>query len=140
MIPETISIIPPEPDSIAAFGIGGIAIVIAIAWVVLFSLGNGRRTLIVSVITISVMAVSAFAALSGILSRFDTFPPPMVVMVVLVFAMAFAFGFSRFGRDASSQISFAALIGVQAPTRTGDASRRHRWNHAGGTFVFRLQL
>ena len=94
MILETVSIVPPEPDSIAAFGIGGIAVVIAIAWVVLFSLGNARRALVLSLIAVVVMGLSAFAALSGILARFDSFPPPMLVMIVAVFAMAFAFGFS----------------------------------------------
>ena len=114
MIPESVSIAPPEWDWIAAYGIGGIAVVIAIAWVVLFSLGNGRRALVLSMITFVVMAVSAFAALSGKLSRFDSFPPPMLVMVFSTFAMAYAFGFSRFGRDGASQISFIALVGLQA--------------------------
>jgi len=114
MIPETVSIVPPEPDSIAAFGIGGIAVVIAIAWVALFSLGNGRLALVLSLIAVVVMGLSAFAALSGKLAQFDSFPPPMLVMIVSVFAMAFAFGFSPFGRDGAANISFAALIGFQA--------------------------
>ena len=114
MISETVSIVPPEWDWIAAYGIGGIAVVVAIAWVVLFSLGNGRRALVISPIAVVVMAVSAFAALSGKLSRFDSFPPPMLVMMFSVFAMALAFGFSRFGRDGASNISFIALIGLQA--------------------------
>lgn len=86
----------------------------AIGWIVLFSLGSGRRALVLFVITAAVMTGSASAALSGTLSRFDSFPPPMLVMIISVLAMAFAFGFSPFGRDGASSVSFAALIGLQA--------------------------
>ena len=114
MITKSVSIVPPVTDTIAAVGIGGIALVVAIAWVVLFSRGDGSRALVLSVISGAVMAVSALVAWSGKLSQFDSFPPPMLVMIVSVFAMAFAFGFSPFGRDGASNISFAALIGLQS--------------------------
>ncbi len=114
MIPETVSIFPPEWDWIVVYGIGGIAVVTVIAWIAMFSLGNGRRALVISLFTVVVMAVSAFAALSGKLSRFDSFPTPMLIMIVLVFVMAFVFGFSRFGRDGASNIPLTALVGLQA--------------------------
>jgi len=114
MIPETVSISAPEWDWIVAYGIGGIAVVIAIAWIAMFSLGDSRRASVISLFTVAAMAISAFAALSGKLTQFDSSPPPMLVMIALVFVMAFAFGFSRFGRDGASNISLAALIGLQA--------------------------
>ena len=60
MIPETVSIVPPEWDWIAAYGIGGMAVVIATAWVVLFSLGSGRRALVISLITVVIMFEAPF--------------------------------------------------------------------------------
>jgi hypothetical protein len=114
MIPETIFIVPPEPDFIASFGVGGIAILMAIAWVGLFSLGNGRRALVLSLMIAAVMIASAFAALSGKLSQFESFPPPMLIMMLLVFVLAFVFGLSPFGRRGASNLSFAVLIGFQA--------------------------
>jgi len=51
MIPETVSIFPPEWDWVVVYGIGGMAVVIAIAWVAMFSLGNARRTLVIDIIT-----------------------------------------------------------------------------------------
>jgi hypothetical protein len=114
MISEAIFIVPPEPNWITAFGIGSLAVLMAIVWVGLFSLGNGRRALILSVMMGVVMAVSAFAASSGVLSQFDSFPPPMLIMMVSVIVMAFVFGFSPFGRSGALNLSFAILIGFQA--------------------------
>lgn len=114
MIPETIWIIPPEPNSIIAFGIGGIAVLMAMAWVGLLSLGNGRRALILFATISAMMMVSAFAAFTGELSQFETFPPPMLIMMVSILAIASVFGFSSFGWTGALNLSFAALIGFQA--------------------------
>jgi hypothetical protein len=114
MIAEAILITPPKFDAIAVFGIGGLAVLMAIVWVGLFSLGNGRRALILSIMMGVVMTVSAFAASSGKLTQFDSFPPPMLIMMASVVAMALAFGFSPFGRRGALNLSFAILIGFQA--------------------------
>ena len=66
MRPTTISITPPQPDGMAAIGIGVIAVIVAIAWVVLFSCGHSRRAFMLAVMAILVMAISAFAASVGI--------------------------------------------------------------------------
>jgi hypothetical protein len=73
-----------------------------------------RRLLIVSLGTASVMIVSALAAWSGQLSRFDLMPPPMMVMIVTVLALSFGIGLSPFGRNVASEQTLAALIGLQA--------------------------
>lgn len=114
MLPTTISIVPPAFDPISAFGIGGIAVLVAVAWIVLFARRDGYRALILSAAVFTVMAVSSFAAWSGILAQFNSFPPPMLLMIASVSVMSFAIGLSRFGRDAAAELSFAALIGLQA--------------------------
>lgn len=113
MLPSTISILPPVFDPLSAFGIGGIAVLVAVAWIVLFARRNGRRALILSAAVFTVMAMSGFAAWSGTLSQFNRFPPPMLIMFASVFMMSFAVGLSPFGRAAAAELSFAALIGLQ---------------------------
>ena len=61
MIPETINILPPEPNSIVSFGIGAIAVVVAGIWIGVFSRGNRRHAVILSSVVALVMAFSAFA-------------------------------------------------------------------------------
>src|SRR4051812_25494617 len=100
MLPATISLLPPVFEPISAFGIGGLAVLVAIIWIVLFSRRNGRRALILSAAVFTVMAVSGIAAWSGTLSQTNSFPPPMLMMLVAVFVMSFAVGLSPFGRDA----------------------------------------
>jgi hypothetical protein len=113
VLPATISILPPVFDPIAAFGIGGLAIFVAVLWIVMFSRRNGRRALVLSAAVLTVMAVSGIAAWSGTLAQFNSFPPPMLVMIASVFVMSFAMGLSSFGGEATSELSFAALIGLQ---------------------------
>jgi hypothetical protein len=113
MLPATIAIVPPVFDPISAFGIGGIAVLVAVAWILLFARRDSRRALRLSAAVFTVMATSSFAAWSGILAQFNSFPPPMLLMIASVFVMSFALGLSRFGRDAATELSFAALIGLQ---------------------------
>ena len=72
--PQTIVIRPPIFDPIAAYGIGGMAVLVAIVWGVLFSRHNSGHVVVLAVAVIMLMALSAMAALSGQLSRFDSFP------------------------------------------------------------------
>lgn len=113
MLPQTVVITPPVWDTIAAVGIGGIAVIAAAAWALLFARGDRRRLLVLGMIAVGIMALSAAAASSGLLARFDRFPPPMLFMVVGIFAMAFAFAFSPWGRDGAAHLTLPALIGLQ---------------------------
>jgi hypothetical protein len=114
MLPAAIVIHPPPFDPIAAYGIGGITILVAIVWVVLFSQRNSGRALVLSIAVTVLMALSAIIALSGQLSRFDSFPPPMLIMIASVFIVSFALGLSSFGRNAAAHSSFATLVGFQS--------------------------
>jgi hypothetical protein len=113
MLPATISILPPVFDPVVAFGIGGLAVLVAIIWIVMFSRRNNRRALIFSAAVFTVMAVSGIAAWSGTLAQFNSFPPPMFIMIASVFIVSFTVGLSRLGRDAAAELSFAALVGLQ---------------------------
>jgi hypothetical protein len=111
---DAIPIVPPAADAVSATGIGLIAVAIAAAFVLLLSRGRPERRAALAVGAIVVMGASAAAAWSGLLSRFDFFPPPMAVMIVAVFATAFALGLSRLGTDAADGVPLAALIGLQS--------------------------
>lgn len=113
MFPTTIAILPPVFDPLAAFGIGGIAALVAVVWIVVFARRNSRRALLLSGAVFTVMTISGIAAWSGTLSQFNGFPPPMFIMIVSVFVASFVIGLSRFGRDAAAELSFTALVGLQ---------------------------
>lgn len=136
MLPTTISILPPVFDPISAFGIGGIAIFVAVIWIVLFARQNGRRALILSAVVFTVMAASGFAAWSGTLAQFNSFPPPMFIMIASVFVVSFAIGLSRFGREAATDLSFATLIGLQGFRLPLELVM----HHAGNVRVMPVQL
>ena len=114
MVPESVRIARPIFDALSACGIGGLAVVVAAAVVLLFSRGRPARRLGLAAGTAIVMAASAAAAWSGVLARFDRLPPPMFVMIVSVFVMAFALGLSRIGADAAAEVPLATLVGLQA--------------------------
>lgn len=114
MLPDTVTLQPPVFDAISVYGIGGIAVLVALAWIVLFSGGNRSRGLLLVVGAALVMGVSAAAAFSGLLSRFDFFPPPMAIMMAWVFLLGLGSGFSALGRRAAENLTFASLIGLQA--------------------------
>jgi len=113
MLSATTFILPPVFDPIAAFGIGGLAVLVAIIWIILFSRRNGRCALLLSAAVFTVMAVSDIAVWSGTLAQFNSFPPPMLIMIASVFMMSFAVELSPFGRAAAAELSFASLVGLQ---------------------------
>ena len=60
------------------------------------------------------MAVTAGAALSGVLARFDAQPPPMALLFVVTIVAAIALGLSPIGRVLAAQVPLFALVGVQS--------------------------
>lgn len=94
-------------DAVAAFGIGGLAVLVAAAFFVLLTKGWPRRRLGLAVAATAVMTAS------GRLARFDAFPPPMFLMILSVFVMGFGIGLSRIGRDATDTVPLATLVGLQ---------------------------
>ena len=111
---EKILINAPEFDAVTAYGIGGLAVLMAAISVIVYSQGNRRRLRILITGSFLWLGVTAIAALSGLLSKLDAFPPPFVVMMVSMLAVAFAMGFSSFGKSVAANTSFFVLIALQS--------------------------
>jgi hypothetical protein len=111
---EFTSIRPPRPDFIVELGILGLAVVLALAWIYLFSMRKTSRVLLLTGFAAAVMLGSAYVAHSGWLASFERFPPPMAFMLAAMVAMGIAFGLSPLGREAARSLAFGALIGLQA--------------------------
>ena len=104
---------PPPPDVISQLGIGGLAIFVAGAWVAIFSKGIPARVLRLGLVAVAVMTVSAYAAWSGALTRFDRVPPPMALLIGLVLVVPTVAGLSSFGRRAAAEVAVAAVVELQ---------------------------
>jgi hypothetical protein len=112
MVPASIVIAPPIHDAISAYGIGGLAVVVALAFVAIVGERFTRR-LILGMAFATVMTLSALAATSGRLARFDAMPPPMMLMILGVLVMGLGLGLSPIGRRAADGVPLAALVGLQ---------------------------
>ena len=105
---------PPLLDAIAAWGIGGLAVAMAIVGFAVAGGGAaprarpGRRGIA------GWLTVTAAAAWSGRLARFDVVPPPMAFLILSVFALAFAIGFGPVGSRLAHAVPLATLVGLQA--------------------------
>jgi hypothetical protein len=105
---------PPPTDAIAAWGIGGIAVVMALVVLALCWRWRPAGIAGTAAAVAAWMAVTAAAALSGRLARFDVVPPPMAVLIVSVFAVAFAIGLGPIGTRLAHAVPLATLVGLQA--------------------------
>jgi len=59
------------------------------------------------------MMLTAAAAASGVLARFDLRPPPIAALFLAVFAVSSAIGFTRAGDRLARGLPLAALVGFQ---------------------------
>jgi hypothetical protein len=114
VLPAALRVAPAAYDAITWYGIAGLAVAVAAAFVLLFSRGRPPRRLGLAAGAGVVMAVSAAIASSGQLARFDRLPPPMFVMLVFVLGLGLWLGFSRIGGDAATDVPLAWLVGLQA--------------------------
>ena len=101
-------------DAVSALGIAGIAVLTAAAFVWVMAGRDRKRTTALVAILVAAFALSAWAALSGVLQRFDRIPPPMALMIGLMFATGLAIGLSPLGRTAASGVPLTSLVGLQA--------------------------
>jgi cytochrome bd-type quinol oxidase subunit 1 len=114
MLPDTVKIVPPVFDALAAYGIGGLAALVALAWVRLFARGDRWRSPRLLAIVLVLLGGSALAATSGWLARFDRQPPPMAILIAGVFLLPIVAGISPFGRSAAAELSVVSLVGFQS--------------------------
>jgi len=105
---------PPLSDPVAAVGIGGLAVVMAVVALAVVSRWRAAPHGPSMVAVIAWMAVTAAAAWSGQLGRFDLTPPPMAVLVLSVFTLAFAIGLGPIGTRLAHRVPLATLVGLQA--------------------------
>lgn len=114
MVPSSLPLGPPAFDAVSAYGIGGLAVLMAVLFVRLVTQGQPRTRLPLAGAVAVVMVLSAWAAMSGHLARFDRLPPPMALLMAGVFAAGLGFGCAAPGRRAAETVPLAALIGFQA--------------------------
>jgi len=99
--------------AIVTFGIGGIALALAVLFVVALR-AAGRSTALATIGAAVWLALFGGAAASGVLQRFDQRPPPLVLALVVILAGAVAFSRSRAGAAVATRLPLAALVGAQA--------------------------
>lgn len=105
---------PPMFDLVTAFGIAGLAAIVAVMWAWLFGRGQRALTYRLAAGALALLALSATLAASNILRRMDVAPPPAAVMFALATATAFTVGASRFGRASADAIPLVSLVAFQS--------------------------
>jgi hypothetical protein len=113
-MPPTFQVVPPVDDAVAAWGIGGLAVVMAVAALAVLRRWQPAAAPGAALLVTLWMAASAWAAWSGQLARFDRRPPPMAVLIVSIFAAGFAIGLSRLGGQLARTVPLVVLVALQA--------------------------
>lgn len=105
---------PPVADAVAAYGIGGLSVLVAVAvawlWRV-YAPASAPRAIAGLAAWI---ALTGALAGSGVLARFDITPPPMALLIAVVLAGGVLVGLSRAGGALAAAVPLAALVGLQA--------------------------
>lgn len=113
MTPAAFVPTPPVFDAVAAFGIGGLALVMAgvVVWLrVRYQRTSPWPTAAVLAAWLALTAALAFA---GELARFDRTPPLMALMLPLIFAVPIGLALSPFGRRLAAALPVTGLVGLQ---------------------------
>lgn len=63
--------------------------------------------------TLAWLGLTGAVAGSGALANFDRFPPPMMPVLLVSFALVFALAFSRFGQRLAQHLPLALIVGYQ---------------------------
>ena len=96
------------PSDLTVYGLA----ILALAVAALVAAGSRRAGVMLGIAVI--MAVQLGLAYSGILGQWNRTPPPMVLMLLVCFAITVGFAYSPIGEEMAARLSFAALIGAQA--------------------------
>lgn len=108
------AIVPPPADALVAWGIGGLAVLMALVALTVVRRWRIAPPGLAAGLIVAWLAITAAAALSGRLARFDLTPPPMALLIVSVFALAFALGLGPIGGRLARAVPLVTLVGVQA--------------------------
>ena len=113
MTPAAFVPTPPVFDAIAAFGIGGLAVLMAVVVVRLRVRYQGVSAWSTVSVLGTWMLVMAGTALAGVFARFDVVPPPMAVMFPVIFGLPVVLAFLPFGGRLADALPVATLVGLQ---------------------------
>jgi hypothetical protein len=105
-------------DPLLALPFAALAIIVQFAFLIGVYIAYRERpnvaiVFLVSLVGSALWMMGTFLAAAKGLLRFDTRPPTMLLLVVVMFAISFWIGSSRFGKELSS-LPLVALIGFQA--------------------------
>lgn len=103
---------PPAWDAVSAIGIGGLAVAVAAIVLGLVARYDPPRRVTATVAVVTWMALMAALALAGVLSNGERRPPPMAILVPLIFVLGFAIGLSPLG-GRLAQAPLGTLVGLQ---------------------------
>lgn len=105
---------PPAFDAITATGIGGLAVLMTavVAWLRgrFEGAATGTRTAVALAVW---MTLVGGAAAAGVLARFDRTPPPMALLLPVIFGGSIALALSPVGRSIAGAWPVVALVGLQ---------------------------
>lgn len=109
----------PIFDSIVAYGIGGLAIIIALLWVWIFGADYLQKRIFSRVFLLGmgaalVMGISAWVASRGWLLDFTSKPPPMLLLLGSIISVAAGIGLSRIGKMTAHTQPFWILVLLQS--------------------------
>jgi len=97
-------------------GIPGLAALVALAFVVAVwhVYGRSLRAGLLALVGVSSwMSLTGGLAASGVLARFDAWPPPFAALLVSLWAVALGVGLSPVGRRLAGQLPLGALVLAQ---------------------------
>jgi len=105
---------PPAFDLVTSAGIAGLAWLMAGVWAWLFGRGSAARSARLAGAALTALLASGGVAWAGWLQQMDRVPPPMALMIALVFVTAFGLGLSPFGRASAAGIPLVSLVAFQS--------------------------
>lgn len=113
--PTLWKLIPASHASfLVTWGIGGLALLMAVVTVLGIATVRQRRAAVAMLIAGGVMGVQAALASSGVLAHWERRPPPFMVMMACMTALTVWLARSRLGGDLARRFSLAALVLSQA--------------------------
>jgi hypothetical protein len=109
---------PPQASPLVTFGIAGIALVLAVLFVLAVravtpGAARGRATALAALGVSAWLALTFGLAAGGVLARFDSRPPPFVLLLVAIVALAVGLARSRLGARLATGLPLVALVGFQ---------------------------
>lgn len=114
MMPPPTSLSAPAASSLVTYGIGGLAVVMAIVVISLASWSSRRSGFRVGIAVAVVMGAQVGLARAGILHSWLGFPPPPMLMFVPTLVLTIRLAYSELGTTLARGLPWALLIGLQA--------------------------